>query len=100
MEDNLVDSFMNEANADDYSDSISGNMDEVEVKELQASLNLLGFMLKKAMPAPQIEVDGVMGPKTYARFKQFYKMLPERTQKLLNYSDLPIAELDDKDIKL
>ena len=90
------DAFIDNAISED-SVSMANNQgySEVEVKEVQAGLNLLGSIFPQD-GAADLKVDGVFGPKTYARFKQFYLGLPESTQKKLPSSENPVANIDGK----
>tara|TARA_R100000458_G_C8110932_1_gene133734 strand:+ start:177 stop:479 length:303 start_codon:yes stop_codon:yes gene_type:complete len=98
QEDNLVDSFMDEANADEYTDTLNPNpvdLSKEEVVEVQTALNLLGTVFT-SQAAPELKVDGVFGPATYARWRQFYTALPKNTQALLPPEDNPFVDLDAK----
>tara|TARA_Y100000593_G_C4087882_1_gene227100 strand:+ start:155 stop:457 length:303 start_codon:yes stop_codon:yes gene_type:complete len=97
-EKDAIDAFMNEATQDDFINIANPNpndMSEEEVREVQAGLNLIGSIVKPE-ESPQIEVDGIWGPKTYARWNQFYKSLPRRTQKLVKPEDNPIVDINAK----
>ena len=97
-EKDAIDAFMNEATQDDFINIANPNpndMSEEEVREVQAGLNLIGSIVKPE-ESPQIKVDGIWGPKTYARWNQFYKSLPRRTQKLVKPEDNPIVDINAK----
>ena len=62
---------------------------------MQAGLNLLGAMFPEDR-ADTLSLDGVFGPKTYSRFKQFYSALPKSTQRKLPAKDNPLLDVDGK----
>jgi len=90
------DQFIDQA-TEDESVSLLGNtkMSPEQVKEVQAGLNLLGAVFPKDQ-ADDLKLDGVFGPKTYSRFKQFYTGLPKSTQAKLPAQDNPLLDVDGK----
>ena len=94
--DNLVDSFMGDVESQDNIGVVNNsNLTDSDVKELQSALNVLGLVFPQNAP-PVLEVDGVFGPNTYARWKQFYNMLPKETRMLLKPEDNPLLDVDGK----
>ena len=92
-----VDTFMDNANASDNTSLVDPNpvnLSEPEVVEIQTALNLLGTVFQKKVSAPVLKVDGVFGPATYARWRQFYESLPLQTQRLLPQEDNPLIDLN------
>ena len=93
---NLVDAFMNDSESEDNSSLISNsNLSEPEVRQIQSALNIFAMVFPKNAP-PTLEVDGVFGPNTYARWKQFFNMLPPSTRRLLKPEDNPLVDVDGK----
>jgi hypothetical protein len=93
---NLVDAFMNDSESEDNSSLISNsNLSEPEVRQIQSALNIFAMVFPKNAP-PTLEVDGVFGSETYARWKQFYNMLPKETRMLLKPEDNPLLDVDGK----
>jgi peptidoglycan hydrolase-like protein with peptidoglycan-binding domain len=92
----MVNMFIDEASSEQFSE-IANNHDlsVSNVKEIQAGLNLLSdfFPDDKALA---LDIDGVFGPKTYSRFKQFYTSLPLSTQKRLHPKDNPVVNVDGR----
>ena len=92
----VVDQFIDEATSEEQVDLLGDrDLDEEEVEEAQTALNVLS----SAFPndnAPLLKIDGVFGPKTYARFKQFFSGLPKSTQDKLPLNENPLVRIDDK----
>ena len=90
----MVDQFVDEA-VDTENTGLVNNqgLSESATKEVQAGLNLLSAIFPDDKSG-QLEVDGVFGPKTYARFKQFYVGLPQNTKKRLPSAENPITDVD------
>ena len=94
--DNLVDSFMNDAQSQEGVSVVNNsNLTENEVRAVQSALNVLALVFPKNAP-PTLEVDGVFGPNTYARWRQFYTSLPKATRMLLKPEDNPLMDIDGK----
>tara|TARA_R100000781_G_scaffold67838_2_gene42762 strand:+ start:427 stop:711 length:285 start_codon:yes stop_codon:yes gene_type:complete len=92
----VVDQIVDEAiNEDHVQIANNQNLTESQTKEVQAGLNLIAATFPDDN-AEQLKVDGVFGPKTYARFKQFYVNLPESTKKRLPPTENPVANIDGK----
>ena len=90
---------MEDVMAEDSTNLLNNNMDEQEVREIQAGLNLINAMMTQGTeeaPNVDLKVDGVFGPKTYSAFKNFYTKLPKNTQSKLPATDNPLLNVDGK----
>ena len=76
----IVNQFITEAVGEELLNTVKNqDLTELETKEIQSGLNLLGVIFQDD-GADDLITDGVFGPKTYARLKTFIAGLPEDTQ--------------------
>ena len=76
----MVNNFMEEAIGEELINTATNqDLSEAETREIQAGLNLLAVAFPQDN-AESLLIDGVFGPKTLARLKNFVAGLPDSTQ--------------------
>ena len=90
---NMVDKFIDEAVGEELVNTANNqDLSEAETREIQAGLNLLAAAFPQDN-AEDLIIDGVFGPKTHVRLKEFVAGLPEETQERVRTMLDPIVNV-------